>query len=131
MTTLSLEERRSAMPEAADPNDVHRGLIGNSLLLAPAGRYPDAGYGSLDSRGLEIGVSMYAPGGITDTHVHPDQEKAYYVLSGRVDLRIGDEHRELGQGAFAYIGPGVPHGFEALGGEPLELMLIFNDCALS
>ncbi len=44
-------------------------------------------------------------------HVHHDDDEAWYVLAGRLKVRIGDEEHDVPAGA-AVIGPsGLPHTF--------------------
>ena len=44
-------------------------------------------------------------------HVHHDEDEVFFVLEGRLRLRVGDEERELGAGEGA-LGPrGVPHTY--------------------
>jgi hypothetical protein len=44
-------------------------------------------------------------------HLHHDDDEAWYVLSGRLRVRIGDDEFDVPSGA-AVIGPhGVPHTF--------------------
>lgn len=44
-------------------------------------------------------------------HVRDRTWDAYYVLEGRLIVRLGDERLELGQGDVAVVPPGTVHGF--------------------
>lgn len=44
-----------------------------------------------------------------DGHFHPDHESIGYVLSGRVEMTVGDKHEVLTAGSTWYHPPGVNH----------------------
>ena len=56
-------------------------------------------------------------------HLHEHTWDAYYVLEGRLGLRLGDERFELGPGDVAVAAPGTVHGFS----NPLETPTRFLD----
>jgi quercetin dioxygenase-like cupin family protein len=58
---------------------------------------------------LMSGELVVSPGGGNPLHVHPLQEEHFEVLSGILNVQIGDEHLSLGQGQEATIPPGTPH----------------------
>jgi quercetin dioxygenase-like cupin family protein len=43
-------------------------------------------------------------------HTHPTREEIIYVLSGRAEQWVGQEHRILGPGEMVLIPKGEPHG---------------------
>lgn len=47
-------------------------------------------------------------------HMHPDHESIGYVVSGRIEMRIGDEVHTLTSGSTWYHPKGVPHTSIAL-----------------
>lgn len=49
-----------------------------------------------------------------DGHAHPDHESVGYVVSGRVEMTVGDETRILEPGATWYHPRGVRHTCRAL-----------------
>ena len=53
--------------------------------------------------------------GIVPTHQHP-HEQAGMILSGQVEMWIGDEKRLVGAGDVYIVPGGVPHGARAVGG---------------
>ena len=57
-------------------------------------------------------------------HVHPGFEETFYVLSGTLVFRVGDEAREAGPGAVAHIPRGVPHTFANSASEPAHALVI-------
>jgi transcriptional regulator with XRE-family HTH domain len=65
----------------------------------------------------------YEPGG-TATSDHPPathRGKEYgYLLSGRLEVEVGDETLELGPGDAVVFRSGTPHRFRAVGDEPVR-----------
>lgn len=51
-------------------------------------------------------------------HCHDGFAEVYVMLAGRLELRVGDQLRELGPGDVAVVAPGVAHAFRTL--EPAE-----------
>src|SRR4051794_19505323 len=50
-----------------------------------------------------------------DDKSKPGDEELYVVLSGRFDVRLDDEHREIGPGTFVFVGePSTVRSFTAL-----------------
>jgi quercetin dioxygenase-like cupin family protein len=58
---------------------------------------------------LMSGELVVAPSGGNPLHVHPLQEEHFEILSGTLDVQIGDEHLSLGEGEEATVPPGTPH----------------------
>jgi mannose-6-phosphate isomerase-like protein (cupin superfamily) len=56
-------------------------------------------------------------------HLHERTWDAYYVLEGRLELRLGDERLGLGPGDVAAVPPGTVHGFS----NPLNVPTRFLD----
>jgi mannose-6-phosphate isomerase-like protein (cupin superfamily) len=76
--------------------------------------------GTLAPAGSKIVLAEWQAAGATEGeqpqfqapwHVHHDDDEAWYVLDGRLKVRIGDEEHDVPAGA-AVIGPsGLPHTF--------------------
>ena len=49
-----------------------------------------------------------------DGHLHPDHESIGYILSGRVEMQVGDTKQVLGPGSTWYHPKGVRHTAKAL-----------------
>jgi quercetin dioxygenase-like cupin family protein len=68
---------------------------------------------SLDTAGLlavfEATMAPWAPG--PPLHLHTREDEALYVAEGTLLVQIGDDHRELTAGAFAWIPRNTPHTF--------------------
>jgi mannose-6-phosphate isomerase len=57
-----------------------------------------------------------APGHRCSLHYHPIKKETFYVLSGDVVLRVGDQSHFLSQGTSYTISPSTPHSFHAVDG---------------
>jgi quercetin dioxygenase-like cupin family protein len=64
------------------------------------------------------------PGGSIPRHRHPTLEHEQYVLSGSMELGLGDEVRIVKAGEAVYIPAGTPHWYRNLGSEPVEFLCI-------
>ncbi len=63
-----------------------------------------------------IGVNAFGPGGVYEAHAH-ETPMYYLVISGRGIMRVGDEERVVGVGAWIYTPPGLKHYTENTGDE--------------
>jgi quercetin dioxygenase-like cupin family protein len=73
-------------------------------------------------KGMVVWWSMKA-GAHADAHKHP-HEQIFWVISGRMEFRLGDEKRACGPGAVGVIPGGVEH--EAWFPEDTEVMDVFS-----
>src|SRR5689334_11829955 len=71
-------------------------------------------------------VVEVAPHGGPPLHVHHAQEETIHVLEGRFKIQIGDETFRCGEGGFAYLPSGVPHGFLNLTDEVGEVIVVYT-----
>ena len=69
-----------------------------------------------------LGVNTFGPGGVYEAHPH-ETPMFYYVLKGRAKMRVGDEERIVGKGAWVYTPPGLAHYTENVGDEDLSYIL--------
>jgi quercetin dioxygenase-like cupin family protein len=63
-----------------------------------------------------IGVNTFAPGGEYQAHEH-QTPMYYYVIKGRGIMRVGDEERVVGKGAWIYTPVGLKHYTKNTGDE--------------
>mgnify|MGYP000241763925 CR=1 FL=1 len=77
---------------------------------------------SITGERTQLCVIHLEPGEKTD-HSHP-QEQIGYILSGEVEVMIGEERKSLGPGEGYYIPGGVRHGF-TVGDCPVEYIEVF------
>ncbi|MGH3621133.1 MAG: cupin domain-containing protein [Sciscionella sp.] len=67
-----------------------------------------------------MGLLTLAPGEFVTEHYHPYSEEFFYVTSGRLHLRVGEEYVELGPDDAAMVPMGVRHRAENRGTEPVR-----------
>jgi mannose-6-phosphate isomerase-like protein (cupin superfamily) len=48
---------------------------------------------------------------IAPLHLHRSEDEAWYVLSGRLGFRVGDDEVEAGPGGCVVAPPGAPHTY--------------------
>ena len=65
------------------------------------------------------------PGHSAPLHVHRHEDEAFYVLSGAVELRCGDETFRAEPGAFAYLPRAIPHSFLGVSETPSRVLVLF------
>lgn len=63
------------------------------------------------------------PGGSMPLHTNT-VEHEQYVLSGRADVRIGDEVHRVEPGAVVFIPAGTPHDYQVVGDEPFAFLCL-------
>jgi mannose-6-phosphate isomerase-like protein (cupin superfamily) len=71
--------------------------------------------------------AIVAPGGGAPTHVHADLDDSFYLLSGRVAVRCGDDTFLTEPGDFVAMPHGVPHTFRVVGDQPAKMLQIHAD----
>jgi uncharacterized RmlC-like cupin family protein len=75
---------------------------------------------------LWMGLATTPPGGVSGWHHHGTCVSGIYVVSGRARFSWGPngrERAEVGPGDFLEVAPGAIHMEEALGDEPLVLVV--------
>ncbi|MBI4553136.1 MAG: cupin domain-containing protein [Candidatus Latescibacteria bacterium] len=100
------------------PGGVSRVILGPS---AQSTQRPAA----LNSERLVIHTNEYAPGGGSgDAHAHSNQEQAFYILEGRMEVTVGDKTYEVGPGDCVLLPRNVMHGHRNIGETPLKFLFI-------
>ena len=96
---------------------------GHTLLAIDQTTYRSIKMGGMTDRlpGSEtydrlLGVNVFKPGGIYEAHAH-QTPMYYYVIAGEGIMRVGDEERVVGKGAWIYTPPGLKHYTENTGDE--------------
>ena len=59
----------------------------------------------------------------TRSHEHTGEE-FIYMLSGRLELRVGGETHELAEGDAIYFDPSVSHGYRGMGAGPTTALVV-------
>jgi mannose-6-phosphate isomerase-like protein (cupin superfamily) len=77
-----------------------------------------------ESDRLLAGLNCLQPGQGQPLHDHADQDKFYFVLTGRGLFTVGDQTQECGAGELILAPAGVPHGVTNQGGELLTFLTV-------
>jgi mannose-6-phosphate isomerase-like protein (cupin superfamily) len=71
-------------------------------------------------------VYCLEPGQEQKVHAHEEEDKIYYVLTGRGSFVVGDEKRELGERQIVMAPAGAPHGVKNDGDRRLTLLVFMT-----
>lgn len=79
---------------------------------------------SADETDGRLGIALVTqpPGIATPLHRHTREAEAFYLLSGTMTYRAGDETFELSAGSFIYLPQGLPHAFRITGEQPARIL---------
>ena len=72
---------------------------------------------------LNCGV-YFLPAGSTDMQAPHDEDEVYMVLSGKANMRLGDEERAVGPGSLLYVSATTEHSFFEIK-EDMTLLVMF------
>jgi len=73
---------------------------------------------------LSVGLYVLAPGQPDLQQPHTEDE-VYFVISGRGQITVGDEVRDVQAGTTVFVAAGVPHRFHDIT-EELQLFVAFG-----
>ena len=68
-----------------------------------------------------------APGGGAPLHVHADLDDSFYLVSGRLAMRCGEQTFAVSAGGYVTLPHGVPHTFRVLEDEPAVMLQVHAD----
>jgi len=63
------------------------------------------------------------PGTGIPPHIHQNEDEVFHVLSGQVDMAIGEEMTTLNSGDLIFCPRGIPHSFKVVGDQKAEIMV--------
>lgn len=92
--------------------------------IPPIEIFPGVRIRTPHGKNLMLSYVEIEEGAVVSLHHHP-HEQGGIVLSGRMELTIGEETRILGPGEMYLIPPSVPHRATAVGG-PVVAMDVFS-----
>ena len=72
---------------------------------------------------MSMGVYSLLAGGVDPQQPHTEDE-VYYVVSGRGQIRVGDEDRPIGPGSIVFVAATVDHRFHTIE-EDLTILVFF------
>jgi mannose-6-phosphate isomerase-like protein (cupin superfamily) len=73
---------------------------------------------------LSVGLYVLAVGQPDLQKPHTEDE-AYYVVSGRARITVGDDVRDVGPGSIVFVAATVPHHFHDIT-EALTILVVFG-----
>jgi mannose-6-phosphate isomerase-like protein (cupin superfamily) len=73
-------------------------------------------------RNQSLAEARVPPGATTAAHYHPKTEEIYYILSGKGQMQIGSERREVVPGDAIAIPPGQIHQITNSGSDALTFL---------
>jgi mannose-6-phosphate isomerase-like protein (cupin superfamily) len=65
---------------------------------------------------LEFSLRPWESG--PDLHLHSNSDESFYVVSGELEMQVGEERHVLGPGDFAWVPRGTPHTFANASSQP-------------
>ncbi len=79
--------------------------------------------GSTGGRVL-VDEAVLAPGEQALPHLHANLTEIFYVLNGTIRLRVGDQERTVGPGAFAFSPVRSIHAFANIGDDTARILIV-------
>ena len=70
---------------------------------------------------LSMGVYRL-PAGSSDPQSPHTEDEVYYVVSGKAQIRVGEEDRSVGTGSIVFVAADVPHRFHVIEEELIVLV---------
>jgi len=77
-----------------------------------------------ESHRLFCDVYCLEPGQSQSEHSHTENDKIYHVLTGRCEVSVGDDRRDLNAGELAVAPAGVVHGARNVSSERTTMLVI-------
>jgi len=79
---------------------------------------------SSDTNGLYTLIESYnEPGLEIPMHIHANEDEVFHVLSGALEIKIGDEVNVLETGDIGFCPKGIPHSWKVIGTTKAKVML--------
>ena len=75
-----------------------------------------------DTKKMGIGMSFFLPGGGAEMSAAP-VERAYYVISGAIEVKGKSEKHVVNAGDLIYIADGEDREFKVIGNNPATIMV--------
>jgi len=115
---MSTSSSRSASAVVARAAEAERLLFpGGSTMTLLADSLATGGKLSVHHTMLSNGADGASP------HHHTTVAEVFYVLCGSIQLLVGEDLIEAGEGDLAVVPPGVAHAFAAVPGSEAELLV--------
>jgi quercetin dioxygenase-like cupin family protein len=74
--------------------------------------------------------NLVMPGSEPPSHIHQNEDEAYYILEGEMQVIIGKDTFHVKPGSFVFLPRRVPHHCKVLGGSPARFLVFFTISAI-
>ena len=101
-----------SQPIVIPPGQGHR--VGNVEFLAR----------TVDTPRFTFAMIEIAPGRELESHVHADEDDAFYIVEGELTFTFGEQAVPAPPGTFVLVPPGVEHGFRNDQSQPVRMLNI-------
>ena len=81
-------------------------------------------YGKDTAGAVSVSVAVLQQGSEAPLHEHSREDETFFVISGQVDARIGDEHHTLNAGDSVFLPRGLKHRLRCISDRAELIMLI-------
>jgi len=107
------------------PDEFHGHPGGVSRVIAGPDVASESRPDAIDSERLIIHTNEYEVGGNAGhPHAHSNQEQAFYMLEGTMEVTVGDDTYTAGPGDCVYLPRNVMHGHRNAGDVPLKFIFL-------
>ena len=76
--------------------------------------------------GLAVGMTILPPGESSSFHAHEKECETWIIVSGRGEVRVGEERQPVEPETVIFLKPHIPHQITNIGGVPLRLFWIYT-----
>jgi mannose-6-phosphate isomerase-like protein (cupin superfamily) len=110
------------------PEDVRLVLPGEgATLLSPSGLSQWLKAGESDTQGAySLWESQTLPDEGPRPHIHGSHDEAFYLLSGELEMRLGERTVTVRPGTFVLVPRGTVHAFTNRGADPARMLTIMS-----
>lgn len=79
---------------------------------------------TVDTPRFNLSIIEIVAGRVLESHVHAEEDDAFYILEGELTFTLVDGEVRAGPGAFVLVPPGVEHGFRNEGEGSVRMLNI-------
>ena len=73
----------------------------------------------------ELHLTEIRSGGTAEDDVHPNEDHAFFCVSGRAMAKVDGEEMLVEPGCALFVPKGAVHSFKVLGGEVFKIVVVF------
>ena len=103
---------------------------GHTVAVGPLEQIVFKATGSTTGDAFELFELTVQPGGGPPDHTHRDHDEAYYLCSGSLRFRLGDQLFTATPGTYAFAPRGTEHGFTNPNSEPATMLVLVRPAGL-